>query len=372
MSHRLHLLAAAALIAASSAQAAGPAGVKALRNDGTVAQTARTAADYVNAKTLTPSVSRLTREVFDLNAAVEAASQWRPVVVPGGKGGADARHLGVTLEAPGSQGADDDVGTEAVGTGGLHFTSSRVSPKALDKTFPVRTVGKLYFKIGTVGYMCTGSMIKPGVVLTSGHCIHSGNGASTGYYNSFEFIPGYRKVGSTITMPYNSWTNWQWALTTSDWYFGGGGVPNTGDWAVIVFGTDGAGKRIGDYTGWLGYGTGLSIGRQNTILGYPGNLDAGGQLHRVDSMITNYGSLNTGTYGSDMQGGSSGGPYVLNWRVDYTDSSTLPSENWGNIATSTVSWGYTSTTPKVQGGSMFNTTFLNLVNSACTAIPSAC
>jgi V8-like Glu-specific endopeptidase len=215
-------------------------------------------------------------------------------------------------------------------------------------------------------------MIKPGVVLTAGHCVHSGNGASTGWYNSFEFIPAYRRVGSKITQPYGDWTNWASATTTIDWFAGGGGVPNTGDWALIVFNKDANNNRIGDYTGWLGWGYPLQVGRHNTILGYPANLDSAGQLHRVDAAVNDYGSLNNGTYGSDMQGGSSGGPNVLNWRVDYTDTSTLPSENWGNIATSVVSWGYVSSTPKVQGGSQFNATFSNMLTTVCTNYAWAC
>lgn len=373
MTYRLHVIATAALLASLSVQAAAPTEAPSVRNlGGPVAE--RSAADYLGARVMMPTVKRLPAAVFDYNAAAEFATRQTPTIVPGRRGGADARHLATELAVPpGLDGADSgDVGTESVGTGGQNFTSSRVSPKNLDTTFPVRTVGKLYFTISGVGYMCTGSVIKPGIVLTSGHCVHSGNNSATGWYSGFEFIPGYRKAGSKITKPYNSWTNWQTTYTTTSWYSGGGGVPNVGDWALIVFNVDGTGKNVGDYTGWLGYGTGLTIGRHMTVLGYPGNLDLGGQLHRVDAMGTNYGSLNNATYGSDMQGGSSGGPLVMNWRVDYTDSSTAPSENSGNVATSTVSWGYTDPAQKVQGGSQFNTTFTNMLNTACTAYPSAC
>lgn len=370
---RFTAIAAATLLAATTAAptagAAGPA--PSIRNT-EQATSQRTAADYANAKTLMPKVNTLTEASFDYNAAAAMAAVSKPVVFAGQRGGAKADHLARTLTLTDRSAPDSDVSPEAVGTGGMHFTSSRVSPKALDTTFPVRTVGKLYFKIGTASYMCSGSMIKPGVVVTSGHCIHSGNGAASGWYNSFEFIPGYRKAGSTITQPYGSWTNWSYASTTLAWYNGGGGVPNTGDWAVIVFGADSSGKRIGDYTGWLGYGTGLAVGRHSTVLGYPGNLDKGGQLHRIDAMTTDYGSLNNVNWGSDMQGGSSGGPVVLNWRVDYKDTSTLPSENAGNIVTSTVSWGYVSSLPKVQGGSAFDANFLNLINGACSSVPTAC
>ncbi|TDM08171.1 MAG: hypothetical protein C4K60_01325 [Ideonella sp. MAG2] len=371
MNFKLHpLVAGVALLAATLSHAADSPDIKSLRVTATEAK-GLTLAERESAKTLMPRVNMLPDAVFDYTAAANKAAVGKGQGQLGSKGGAKADHLfQVESAAPGAQ--DGSISPDAVGTGGLQFTSSRVSPKTLDTTFPVRTVGKLYFKIGSSTYMCTGSVIKPGVVLTAGHCVHSGNASSTGWYNSFEFIPGYRKVGTTITKPYGSWTNYVTMYTSTDWYNSGGAVPNAGDWALIVFNKDASNKRVGDYTGWLGWAYPSMIGKHMTVLGYPGNHDLGGQLHRVDSMVTDYGSLNTGTYGSDMQGGSSGGPNVLNWRVDYTDSSTLPSENWGNVATSVVSWGYVSTTPKVQGGSQFNGVFANMVNAACTSYPWAC
>lgn len=371
MTFNLHpLVAATALLAATLSHAADTPDVKSLRVP--AAQTASfTSAEREAAKTLMPRVSYLPDAVFDYNAAAAQGAAGKGQRQAGQKGGANADHL-FQMERADKGAEDDGVSPQAVGTGALQFTSSRVSPKTLDTTYPVRAVGKLYFKIGTAGYMCTGSVIKPGVVLTAGHCVHSGNGASTGWYNSFEFIPGYRKVGTTITKPYGSWTSTASVYTSTDWYNGGGGVPNVGDWALIVFNKDASAKRVGDYTGWLGWGYPYLIGKQTSVLGYPGNLDLGGQLHRIDAMGTNYGSLNTGTWGSDMEGGSSGGPTVLNWQVGYTNSSSAPSENWSNMATSVVSWGYISTAPKVQGGSQFNATFGNMMTSVCSAYAWAC
>ena len=371
MNITLHpVVAAVVLLGAGVSHAADPLEVQSLRNTASTIST-MTAADRAAAKTLLPRVSHLPDAVFDYNAAVAQGAAAQGQRQAGQRGGANADHL-FQIERVAPSIDDEDVSPQAVGTGALQFTSSRVSTKALDKTYPVRTVGKLYFKIGTAGYQCTASVIKPGVVLTAGHCVHSGNGSATGWYNSFEFIPGYRKIGATITKPYGSWTSWASAYTTTSWYSGGGGVPNVGDWALIVFNKNSSNRRVGDYTGWLGWGYPYLIGKHTTVLGYPSNLDLGGQLHRIDSMGTNYGSLNTGTWGGDMEGGSSGGPTVLNWQVAYTNSSTAPSENWSNMATSVVSWGYISTAPKVQGGSQFNSVFSSMLTSACTAYAWAC
>ncbi|HSI61330.1 MAG TPA: trypsin-like serine protease [Ideonella sp.] len=361
-------LAAAGLTGLATAQADTKA--TSISNSGIALQSGWTDADYANAKTLTPKVNHLPASSFDYNAAA-AQAQAPKADVAGRRGGADAKHLLEQRLMPvtaGEMDADGGLSPEAIGTGNINFTSTRLL-KALDTAYPTRTVGKLYFKKPSgATYMCSGSMIKPGIVVTAGHCIHDG---VSSFYNSFQFIPGYRKVGAVETRPYGTWTNWAYARTTSDWVSGGGGVPNLRDWAVIVFNKDAAGKRIGDYTGWLGYQYPSMIGKHQSVVGYPGNLDLGGQMHQTSSMVNNYGS-NNGIYGSDMEGGSSGGPSVLNFRIDYTNSSTAPSDNNGNRVTSVVSWGYIDPAQKVQGGSQFDSVFGTIVSDTCTSYAWAC
>lgn len=374
----LALSVALSLAAAGSAMAQGAGVVEMPTQAAQAANTPWTDADYARARATLPRALTLPATMFDYNAAVEAAGQ---AMSQGdgrsGRGGADARSLReqrvLGVLPSGSQADAAAEAPDAVGTGNLHFSSTRVYPNSSDTTYPTRTVGKLFFKKQNgASYMCSGSMIKPGVVVTAGHCVHSGNGSATGWYNSFQFIPGYRKVGAVDTRPYGTWTSYASVRTSTTWFSGGGGVPNARDYAIIVFNRNASGLNIGNYTGWLGYQTGMMIGRQNSVLGYPGNLDEGGQMHRVESLVTNYGSLNNGTWGSDMQGGSSGGPVVMNFRKDYADSSVLPSENNGNRVTSVVSWGYINPAVKVQGGSQLDSTFHTMVTNACTAFPAAC
>lgn len=311
--------------------------------------------------------------VFDYNAAIaEAASSVAVVSARGDLGGVDPRNLREThllsqsvLEAASAQGTG--VAPQAVGTGGMHFTSTRTFPSNSDTTYPTRTVGKLYFRDPATGYnyVCSGSMIKPGVVLTSGHCLHNGVNR---FYTGWVFVPGQR-LG---VYPYGVWSNWVQGRTTTAWVTGGGGVPNTADWATIVFGPNTSGYRIGNYTGWLGYIGPICSGRHQTTLGYPVNLDGGLQMHRSDSQANSYGSLNNCTWGTDMTGGSSGGPVVLNFEQTYTNTSVLPLENWDNRVVATVSWGYTDPSIKIQGGSIVNSVFGTLINDTCSSNPGAC
>ena len=332
-----------------------------------------TDAAFASAKPMTPKVNFLPAHALNFNAAVaEAASTLSVVSVAGDRGGVDARNLRETRTV--SQAMNDltasaaaEIEPQAVGSGGIHFTSTRTFPSNSDTTYPTRTVGKLYFHDAATGqnFVCSGSMIKPGVVLTAGHCLHNGVNR---FYTNFVFRPGLR--GGVF--PYGTWSNWVQGRTTTAWVTGGGGVPNTGDWATIVFGPNSSGFRPGNYTGWLGYQTHMCIGRHQTTLGYPVNLDSGLQMQRSDSQANSYGSLNNCTWGTNMTGGSSGGPVVLNFGVPAVNSGTLPLENNDNRVVSVVSWGYVNQAVKVQGGSIVDSVFVSLINNTCSSNPGAC
>lgn len=383
MKHILHtatlsVLSAVAIVSAESAiaqpgtvpSAAAPATIVNNRGERPMAQAAWSNADFATARPMLPKVGHLPSAVFDYNAAVnEAMNAGAQISADGGRGGADAsllremRNTGPVV----ADVEDDEIGTQAVGTLGRHFTSTRTFPNSSDTTYPTRTVGKLYFRdpATNLNYVCSGSMIKRGVVLTSGHCIHNGVNR---FYTDFVFVPGLRNA----VRPYGTWSNWVQGRTTTEWVTGGGGVPNVADWATIVFGPNASGYHIGAYTGWLGYTTNFCSGKHLSTLGYPQNLDSGLQMQKSDSQSTSYGSLNNCTWGTDMRGGSSGGPIVLNLEVVSANSSPAPLENNPNRVVSTVSWGYTSTAPHVQGGSILSSTFLTLLNNTCAANPTAC
>jgi len=95
-------------------------------------------------------------------------------------------------------------------------------------------------------------------------------------------------------------------------------------------------------------------------------------LHRLfdpgegaDVEAENAGSSENVEYGSDMRGGSSGGPWVQNFGV-------LASGQSGGVNSGTnrvigvTSYGYTSTDPLVQGSSIPDLCFIDLLNLACT------
>jgi V8-like Glu-specific endopeptidase len=171
-------------------------------------------------------------------------------------------------------------------------------------------VGKLFFSIpGAGGFICSGAVIRPRLILTAGHCVHSGSDGVDGFFESFVFVPAYGQDNA----PYKAWeATVVW--TTGSWGTSGGLVPNRADFAIIevrneVFREDGRNlrKRIGDVTGYLGYRTNGLLPNHTKQLGYPANHDFGEIMHQVNSQHFESFDQDTVLYGNDRAGGSSGG-----------------------------------------------------------------
>ncbi len=136
-----------------------------------------------------------------------------------------------------------------VGTQGAYFSSSRLIPVSADRVYPYRTVGKLFFTTPEGEFVCSGSVISRRLVLTAGHCVHSGSGGTAGFFQNFRFAPAYRHGAA----PYQTWIG-TWVITTRTWATGRGTVPNAADYALIEM-RDRGGRKIGQVTGFLGFRT---------------------------------------------------------------------------------------------------------------------
>ena len=146
------------------------------------------------------------------------------------------------------------------------------------------------------------------------------------------------------------------------------------------FGEDAAGLRVqADGQCFIGYGyNGYGFAgstTQITQLGYPAGLDNAAYMERNDSYGYKNSTYSSNTIiGSNMNGGSSGGPWLVNFGIP----ATLTGETNGSAPSSDVvvgvtSWGYTSNTPKEQGAAPFTSgNIVPLVSAACTAVPGAC
>jgi V8-like Glu-specific endopeptidase len=245
------------------------------------------------------------------------------------------------------------------GTLNGHFSSSRVFPDAATTTYPYLTVGKLFFTIpGEGNFICSGSVLRKRVILTAGHCVHSGNGNNNGFYTNFLFVPAYRNN----IRPAGTW-DWNYVIVTGTWFSGGASFPNAADYAMIEP-DDLNGNIIGNVTGFLGFQTLKLRPNHAHLLGYPANHDSGQRMHQVTSQSLRAASPNAVEYGSDMRGGSSGGPWVQNFGV-VSSGQTGGSNTGSNRVIGITSYGFVSTTPLIQGSSIPDSRFSSILNTIC-------
>lgn len=290
--------------------------------------------------------------------------------------------------APASQLTPDEiVEPQEFGTLNLPYTESRVdvvsSSNNVSRLYPFRAAGKLYFKIGTANYICSGSLIKKGLLVTAAHCV-ADFGKRT-FHNSYVFAPAFWNT----TAPYGTWNGLTaYALTsylngTSPCATGSPGVICRDDVAVIVLAPRSVSPAYpGTVTGWFGYGWNgwgftpttprLTLVNQ---LGYPASHDGGLRMQRNDAQgYVSTTLANNTVWGSRLTGGSSGGPVLSNLGM----AAVLSGIGYGtyssyNTVIGVTSWGYTNTSLKAQGASPFlSTNITTLVNAACAAYPAAC
>ncbi|WP_116135259.1 trypsin-like serine peptidase [Trinickia diaoshuihuensis] len=300
-----------------------------------------------------------------------------PGAVPGGQG--DGKRMPLQLAPTRALDSQDQVSPQEFGTSNQPFTTNRVNA-AGDNTqfyYAFRPAGKLFFNIGSATYVCSASLIKPGIVVTAAHCV--ANFGRQQFYGNWQFVPAY----SNGSAPYGVWRAASATILTS--YYNGtdscavSGVVCQDDVAVLTLAPQ-SGSYAGNRTGWYGYGWngyGFNGSAQALInqLGYPVALDGGLLMERNDSQGYTAASFSNNTIiGSLMTGGSSGGP----WEVNLGIAPSLSGTSFGaaaarNTVVGVTSWGYTDTTIKQQGASPFTSgNIVVLVNAVCSATPGAC
>lgn len=228
----------------------------------------------------------------------------------------------------------------AYGTFGIPYTTTRVqegnggssaTPNAsrLSTTYPYRAVGRLTFRTAAGNSYCSASVIRRGIIVTAAHCIQR-FGSGTNRYSNWEFRPGYYgATGATASQmaPYGTWTPLYFLRPTS-WQNGtdvGQGAARDNDIALLALRKVG-GEFIGDVVGYFSYGwnnysfvsspkTGNLSTAAVSTLGYPGLMDQGQIMQRADGPTypTTVGGAKQLWQGNNFTGGSSGGPWVVNF-----------------------------------------------------------
>ncbi|WP_240935346.1 trypsin-like serine peptidase [Catellatospora methionotrophica] len=171
-------------------------------------------------------------------------------------------------------------------------------------------IGKLYFNTPWGGSSCSASTVSSGkrrLVMTAGHCVHSG-GAGGSWYGNWVFVPQYRS-GS---QPYGSFA--AYTVATRSAWVNSGSYPE--DMAIVIMNNGGYwGLKVVDTVGGHGLRWNWGYGPYMTAIGYPSNL-GGGEIQWFCQSGTWQGHDQVIRMYCPMTYGSSGGP----WLQEYNDA----------------------------------------------------
>jgi len=206
---------------------------------------------------------------------------------------------------------------------------------------PTRTHGKVFFTLGGVDYVCSGTALLSGnksVVWTAGHCVNEGPGD---FATNWEFVPAYKDGTAPlgVYVAENLYTSNAWG--------------NSGDFsydfgAAVV--APAGGTALTDRVGGRGISFNYNRSQNYVSYGYPAAPPfTGERLWTCSSPLQtsdNGASPATMGIGCDMTGGSSGGGWIV--------GSNLYSEN---------SYGYDNQ-PNVMFGPYLDSVAQSVYNAA--------
>lgn len=268
------------------------------------------------------------------------------------------------------------VSPTSFGTAQVPFTTSRVLGGFTNEAqaFPYRQTGKLYMAFGgtTYNYVCSASLIGKSLLVTAAHCVFDYGKKTAGWANKVRFVPAM-DGGS---QPYGYYESSQYLIPTS--YYNGNdtcsvpGIVCNNDLALVHLRNNSKGEQAGVRAGYYGYGWnnysfatpaasfqgvfGNKPCAAITQLGYPQSHDSG-NIMQINTANGCYapglnGALKNTQLAGAMTGGSSGGPWHVNFGENAAGAS-YGSAGTRNVVVGVTSWGYTNIAVKVQGASSF-------------------
>lgn len=233
---------------------------------------------------------------------------------------------------------------------------TRYFPRFGNTEYPHRTLGKLYFSDGVVGYVCSGAAVVCSdldLVITAGHCCAPGDGS--GFYTDFRFVPAC--VGANCNVggvaPFGRW-DWESVTVPGAWFFNGDAGR---DVCMLKVLPNGGGQQLHQVVGSLGFSWNQTQPVHYHMTGWPATPPFNGSrlVFEVASTSDLDGSQTPNTVGAGnfMTPGSSGGA----WIQAYKQGSGAVNQFWNGLN----SYKYISPArPEVMYGPYSDTTVENL------------
>ena len=206
--------------------------------------------------------------------------------------------------APRSGPLDDLLGAGGSGP------SSRATLIDNPRPAPLRTNGKVYFTMGALDYVCSGTVITSQIkrlVVTAGHCVYS---STDGFATNWQFVPAY----DDGARPFGRWTATRLA-TTPQWKASEDIRYDVGMARMAKLN----GKRLERVVGARGVGFNLDPARYHAY-GYPAEDPYDGEKlrmcnSRAQGTDESEGNPEPRRIECDMTGGSSGGGWIVRERL---------------------------------------------------------